>query len=233
LPKTLLDHEERIGLTLRSAVEIIDVTDNPKYRRLQVGCIFHEKRETPLQHVCRLEKERVEYLDAAIPQGLRTKILFWRGDQVGMIEYGPPSGAGLPIFGDGIIVVNCIWVHRRAQGQHFGSLLMKDMRENQPHATGFATLALENYWMMWMRKSMMEQLGFRSIKSVRVKHKVYKRGHCFTMHLMWLPSTDAAEPPDWDESRLLYGVSCCRHHPLYWGRYGCQKQGIRQIYERC
>jgi len=110
---------------------------------------------------------------------------------------------------------------------------MNDMEASEPLATGFATFGLENYWMIWMRKGMMEQLGFRSIKSVTLKHKVYKKGRCFTMHLMWLPATETAKPPDWDETRLLYGVACCQHHPLYWGRYGCEKRGLRQIYERC
>jgi len=213
--------------------EIVDVTDNPKYRRLQVGCIFHERKETPLQQLYQLEKERVTYLRAAVPRGLHTKILFWRGDQVGMIEYGPPDAAGLPILGDNIIVINCVWVHRRAQGQHFGRLLMNDMKTSEPRAAGFATIGLENYWMIWMRRAMMEQLGFRSIKSVTLKHKVYKKGRCFTMHLMWLPATGTAKPPDWDQAQLLCGVGCCQHHPLYWGRYGCAKQDIRQIYERC
>lgn len=220
-------------LAVRSAAQIVDVTDDPKYRRLQIGCLFHEKRQAPLQQLCQSEKERVAYLRAAIPRGLRTKILFSRGDQVGMIEYGPPDAAGLPILGENIVVMNCIWVHRRVQGQHFGRLLMNDMKASEPRAAGFATFGLENYWMMWMRKGMMEQLGFRSIKSVALKHKVYKKGRCFTMHLMWLPVTETARPPDWNETRLLYGVACCQHHPLYWGRYGCEKQGLREIYERC
>ncbi len=216
-----------------SSVKIIDITHKPKYKKLLVGCIFHRKREVPLKRLYKRNPGRVAYLKSAIPKRFHMKILFWNGDPVGMIEYGPPKAAGLPITGKNIIVMNCVWVHRSAQGNNFGKLLITDMIESEKQAAGFATIALENYWMMWMQKWMMENLGFQSIAAVKLKHKTYKKGRCFTTHLMWLPNIKRAKPPTWDESKLLYGVDFCNSHPLYWGRYGCAKSGMRQIHERC
>lgn len=150
-----------------------------------------------------------------------------------MVEYGPPQATGLPVLGENIIVMNCIWVHRKAKGNEFGKILLKDMINSEKHAAGFVTIALENYWMMWMQKCMMEKLGFRSIDALKLKHRTYRKGQCFVMHLMWLPEIEHAEKPTWDESKLLYGVDFCNSHPLYWGKYGCSKFGIRQIYEIC
>lgn len=104
-----------------------------------------------------------------------------------MIEYGPPEAAGLSIMGENVVVMNCIWVQRRAQGRGFGEMLINTMKKSENHAAGFATIALEGYWMMWMQKWMMEKLGFQSINSMNLKHKNHKKGHCFTAHLMWLP----------------------------------------------
>ncbi len=216
-----------------SSVKIVDVSHKPEYRRLLVGCIFHLRKQIPLKRLYKRNSERVAYLKSAIPKGYHMKVLFYKGDPTGMIEYGPPEAAGLPIEGRNIIVMNCIWVHRRTPGKNFGALLMSDMMESEKHAAGFATIGLENYWMIWLQKQHMEKLGFRSIRSVRLKHKIYKKGHCFAVHLMWLPNMKGAKFPDWNESQLFYGVDFCNSHPLYWGKYGCAKSGMRRIHERC
>lgn len=215
------------------SAKIVNITDKPKYRRLLIGCIFHIKKKIPLKVICRRHNERVAYLKSAIPKGYHMKVLFWKGDHVGMIEYGPPEAAGLPITGKNIIVMNCIWVHTRAQGNNFGEMLMADMIRSNENVAGFATIALENYWMHWMQKWMMEVVGYKSIDSVKLKHKTYKKEQCFTVHLMWLTEKKRATPPTWDKSQLLYGVDFCPSHPLYWGKYGCARAGVRQIHEKC
>ncbi len=220
-------------MNLETSVKIVDITDKPKYKSLLVGCIFHRKRKIPLKALYKRRKARVEYLKSAIPKGFHMKILFNSGNHVGMIEYGPPEAAALPITGKKIIIMNCIWVHTRAQGNNFGKMLMADMIKSNKHAAGFATIALEKYWMAWMKKWMMEHLGFKSIKSIKLKHKTYKKERCFTARLMWLPNMKNATPPTLDEQKLLYGVDSCHGHPLYWGKHGCAKSGLRQIYEKC
>jgi len=61
----------------------------------------------------------------------------------------------------------------------------------------------------------MERLGFKSIDSIEVRHKVKHRERRFKIHLMWLPASKTANPPKWDRRRLLTGVSFCLAHPLY------------------
>lgn len=214
-------------------IKIVDITERAEYKKLLIGCIFHRKKEVALKRLYERNSERVRYLKSTIPKGYRMKVLFWKGNPIGMVEYGPPKAAGLPIFGENIIVMNCIWIHRKAKGNNFGKLLITDMIESEKNAEGFATIGLENYWMNWVKKWMMEKLDFQSIDSVKLKHKTYKERRCFTVHLMWLSKTNRAKLPILDESRLLYGVDFCNSHPLYWGKYGCAKSGIRQIYEKC
>lgn len=208
------------------SVKIVDITRKAKYKKLLLNCIFHMKKEISLKKLYQANSERVAYLKSAIPKGYHMKVLFWKENPVGMIEYGPPKAAGLPIIGKNIIVMNCIWVHRTAQGNNFGKLLLTAMIDNEKYAAGFATIGLENYWMHWMQKWMMEKLDFRSIKSVKLKHKTYKKAQCFTAHLMWLPNSANVKKPIWDESQLLYGVDFCNSHPLYWGKYGCATSGL-------
>jgi len=219
-------------LNLSSLIKIIDITNKPEYKRLLIDCIIHRKKEVPLEQLQK-DNERYDYLETAIPKGLHMKVLFYKGDHIGMIEFGPPEASGLPIYGENIIVMNCIWVHSRAKGNNFGKLLVKDMMESEQQATGFATIGLEDYWMHWLKKGMIERLGFHSVRSIRLKHKMYKKDRCFTIHLMWLPTAVNVPTPTWDEVRLLKGVNSCKYHPLYWGKYGCAKKGLREIYEKC
>lgn len=79
----------------------------------------------------------------------------------------------------------------------------------------------------------MVSLGFKSVKSVRVRHKTKNRKRCFELHLMWLPVTEESKPPTWDESKLLEGVYFCRGHSLYHDRHlkPDQRLKLREVLE--
>ncbi|MCK4435811.1 GNAT family N-acetyltransferase, partial [Candidatus Bathyarchaeota archaeon] len=132
-------------MKVNSTVEIIDVIENPEYERFLYSCLFHSRRDTYGNHFRRKRdafyEQRCQYLQSAIPKGFHKKILIFKGDPVGTIEYAPAEGSGLPILGDDVVVMNCIWVHRRAKGHNFGKQLLKDMIESEKGASGFATIA--------------------------------------------------------------------------------------------
>ena len=56
----------------------------------------------------------------AVPRGLRKKLLFVNGAVVGTIEYGPAESCDYPSSGEHVIVMNCVWVLRRAKMRGFG-----------------------------------------------------------------------------------------------------------------
>ncbi|MFQ6074758.1 MAG: hypothetical protein ACE5Z5_01305 [Candidatus Bathyarchaeia archaeon] len=118
-------------------------------------------------------RKRREYLEVAIPKGFHKKLLFLDGDVVGQIEYAPAEASGYPIMGVDIVVMNCIWVLRRAKGHRLGGRLLAAMMEGEKDAGGFATIALEDHWSPWMKKEHMEKLGFRALDSVEVTHKTH------------------------------------------------------------
>ena len=124
----------------RPLIEIVDVTEDPKYERFLYWCIFHTTKDFPGSAVYGMYRHRREYLESAILKGFRKKVLFYEGDHVGMIEYAPAEASGLPILGKNVIVMNCIWVHRRAAGRHFGRRLVAHMMQDKKGAAGFATL---------------------------------------------------------------------------------------------
>jgi hypothetical protein len=187
--------------------EIIDITEKAEYEKYLYRCL------APMPF--RKYKRRHDYLSRAVPRGFRKKLLIFNGDVVGTIEYAPAKISSFPIMGDRIIVMNCIWVLRRAKGHDFGKLLMKDMIESEKNSAGFATIALENHWSGWMKKDQIEKLSFKPIDSIRLEHKTKHAGQVFTAYLMWLPRAEDASSPRWDKTKLLEGINFCMGYPLY------------------
>jgi hypothetical protein len=109
------------------------------------------------------------------------------------------------------------------------------MVESEKGASVFATIALENYWGGYFKKSDMESLGFRSVKLLSVRHKTKNRDRCFKLHLMWLPRRKDSKPPVWDERKLLEGVCFCRGHSLFHDRHltPSQRLKLREVLEKC
>jgi len=200
---------------------ILDITENIEYEKYLYKCL------APMPF--RKYWKRQEYLKAAIPKGFHKKLLILDSEVVGQIEYAPAEASYYPITGEKAIVMNCIWVLRKAKGHNLGNQLMTDMMKSEEKAAGFAAIGLEGHWSGWLMKEHMEKLGFKSTDSLEVKHKLKHKGECFKIHLMWLPKTANANPPKWDRTKLLEGVDSCTAHPLYHP----QSLESKEILEKC
>lgn len=174
-------------------------------------------------------RRRVQYLGMSVPKGFHKKVMLLNGNVVGQIEYAPAGVSGLPISGDRVIVMNCIWVLRKAKGYNLAKALLLDSIRDKTNAMGFAAIALVNHPSPWMKKGQMEKLGFVSIDSLRLRHRVKHRGISFKVHLMWLPLKEKAQKPSWNTEDLLKGVTFCMAHPLY----NPESAGLERIFEKC
>ncbi|HVP16350.1 MAG TPA: hypothetical protein VMT42_03190 [candidate division Zixibacteria bacterium] len=185
---------------------IIDITKTEEYKKYLSRCITG-----PPSKQC---KKRAEYLEKTIPRGFHKKLLLLNEQVMGQIEYSPAEASYYPIIGDNVMVLNCIWVLRKAGGHDFGKRLLEDMMACEKEASCFATVALENHWSPWFRKDQMEKLGFIPLDSITVVHKT-KGKQAFKIYLMWRPNTRNAKPPAWNKQKLLEGITSCTAHPLY------------------
>ncbi|NIV43387.1 hypothetical protein GWN49_00585 [Candidatus Bathyarchaeota archaeon] len=204
-----------------SQTRIVDITEEGGYERYLHRCLAGPPS--------RGNKRRIEYLSGAIPNGFHKKLVIFDEDIVGQIEYSPSEVSYYPIHGDDVLVMNCIWVLRRAKGHDFGKLLIANMTKSERAASCFATIGLENHWSPWFRKWQMEKLGFRSLESVNVEHRTKCEGRTFSIHLMWMPAAENANLPTWDQRKLLEGITSCIAHPLYHP----QSYKPREIFEKC
>lgn len=190
-----------------SQARIIDITRMDEYKKYLNTCLVG-----PPSKAC---QRRIEYSKNAIAKGFRKKLLISDGQVVGQIEYSPAEVSYYPIIGENLIVMNCIWVLKRAKGHNFGKKLLRDMIKSEKEAYGFATIALENHWSPWFRKEQIEKLGFKPINSIRVTHKTKYKDRVFGIYLMWMPNSKTAKPPTWNAQKLLEGTTACTAHPLY------------------
>ena len=213
--------DERTQMNENPEIKILDITEDIEYEKYLYKCL------APMPF--RKYWKRHEYLKTAIPRGFHKKLLILDSEVVGQIEYAPAEASYYPITGKKVTVLNCIWVLRKAKGHNLGKQLLRDMIESEENAAGFATIALEKHWSPWFKKDQMKNLGFKSIDSLRVKHKLKHKGECFKIHLMWLPKTADANPPKWDRTKILEGVNCCTAHPLYHPQITTSKD----ILEKC
>ncbi len=188
-------------------LKIVEATKSSEYEGYLYKCLA-------LIPTCPYSPRR-EYLAKAIFEGLQKRLLILDGVAVGQVEYVPAKSSGYPITGPDLVVMNCIWVLRKAKGKNFGRMLVEEMINSHPGASGFSTIALENHWSPWFRKDQMEKLGFRPQEVMVVRHKTKHAERPFRIWLMWMPIKSRAHPPTWDEGRLLEGITFCRAHPLY------------------
>lgn len=190
-----------------SQVKIIDITRDYEYERYLHRCLAGPPS--------RRYRKRIAYLKMAIPKGFHKKLLTYRENVVGTIEYAPSDVSYYPITGKNMVVMNCIWVLRKAKGHGFGKILVEDMMENEQDAYSFATIALENHWSPWLMKGHMEKLGFKPVESMKVRHKVKHKERTFYIHLMWKQKIPDSPQPTWIIHELLKGITSCIAHPLY------------------
>ena len=207
-------------MNIEKKANIVDITEKADYEKYLYKCL------APMPF--RKYRRRREYLSQAVPLGFRKKLLIFKGDIVGTIEYAPAQSSGFPVMGNRIVVMNCIWVLRRAKGHNFGKQLIRDMIVNENEANGFATIALENHWSGWMKKDQIEKLGFKSIDSIQLAHRTKHTGKAFTVHLMWLPRTKRAKPPRWNTDKLLEGINFCMGYPLY----NPESLNLKQVFKK-
>ncbi len=203
-------------------IKIVDVVQSQEHEKHLYTCLDSFTR-------ARRYKKRVRYLEDAVEKGLRKEIILMDGDAVGMIEYAPAEASAYPIRGAGVWVMNCVWVLRRAKGRGLGKKLMRRMLETYGSEASRVPRPLEGHHSPWLRLGHMEYLGFRSIDSRRMRHKVKRPEVCFRVHLMWMPLRDGAEPPAMDWDALLRGVDFCIAHPLY----HAESLGLEEVFEVC
>lgn len=90
-------------MKINSTVEIVDVIENPEYERFLYRCLFHSRSDTYGNHFRRKREafyeQRCQYLQSAIPKGFHKKILIFKGDPVGTIEYAPLRVLVFPFLG--------------------------------------------------------------------------------------------------------------------------------------
>lgn len=76
-------------------------------------------------------RRKADWLKHRYAEGLRYKVLrSGRFGDVGMIEYAPGNHAWRPVEAQGCLVIHCLWVQAKHQGQGLGTKLLESCLED-------------------------------------------------------------------------------------------------------
>ncbi len=163
---------------------------------------------------------RLGYLRRARERGLQKLLLFYDNQLAGQIEFASARGSGLPVQGEEVAVINCLWVLDAFTGLSGARRLLAACSE-RTRAQSLATIAFNDH-LPWMPASFFRSQGFSSIEQVETGR--FFENTPIVAHLMWRPLLDDAPRPTWDPSQMLDGLDFCPAYPWlfgkrrYWGR---------------
>jgi hypothetical protein len=195
--------------------EVVDSASDPRFTHVRQQCFAPAQIQEDDPH-------RKNYLRLAEENGLKKLLLLYDDQLAGQIEFAPPEAAGLPIQGNGVTVINCLWVLDAYAGLEGGRRLLAACAEDNPNTKSLATVAFSPSSLQWLPGTFFDRQKFKTIAEIDT-------GRLFgdtpiVAQLLWRPLSDDATPPTWNEEALLSGVDFCPAYPwlfgkrLYWGR---------------
>lgn len=233
---------EEDGLTAESAPLVSPLRENDEMYYEVVDAAQSEEHEETLMR-CFAPKQiaaddpvRSNYLRLSRGRGLRKLLLRHEGDVIGQIEIASPQVSALPVEGEGVAVIHCLWVVDAYAGLDAGRQLLAAGANADPNTDSLATIAY-NSELAWLPRSFFARNGFITIDQIDTGR--FFGDTQITAYLMWRPLREGAGRPSWDRARLVEGVEYCPAYPwmagkrLYWGhdyayRAIIVKEGLRR-----
>lgn len=208
---------------------VVDATDDPAHHELRVRCFA-------ARQIAADDPARTNYLLLSRTRGWRKLLLYYEDAIAGQIEFAPPGASGLPIQGERLTVIHCVWVLDAYTGLDGSRRLIAACAEQSEGCDSLATVAY-NASLGWLPRGLFERHGFTVVDQLDTGRFCGETP--IAAYLMWRPLREGATPPTWDRDLLLAGVDFCPAYPwmfgrrLYWGRdypYRARlvKEGLRR-----
>jgi ribosomal protein S18 acetylase RimI-like enzyme len=161
-------------------------------------------------------RQKREWLEKTLPEGLRLKIIYEGNRSVGFIEYAPGEYTWRAVHAPGYLVIHCMWVVGSSKGKGYGWRLL-DLVLSEAESLGlFGVVAVCSASTWLARKSFFQRQGFQAVDyappSFELLVRRFGQGP--------LPSF----PSDWEErlnripdGLVVYHSGQCPYHPMFVG----------------
>jgi predicted N-acetyltransferase YhbS len=138
-------------------------------------------------------RTRMALIKAMMEKGLRVKVALVEGQQAGAIHLMPIEICPWACLGRDLLVIPCLWVPKKFQGQGVGKALVESALSEAANQGTKALVTPGYYWDFWfMPAPFFEKMGFSPIR---------RRGE---EALLWKTFDPSAEPPEFFERKYEF-----------------------------
>ena len=159
-------------------------------------------------------RQKREWLENCMPQGLRLKIIYEGERSAGFIEYAPGENTWRAVQAPGFMVIHCMWVVGSGKSKGYGSRLLEQM-EDEARALGMyglATVCSQSTWLA--KKGFYLRHGFEVVDQAPPSFELLVK--------RFNSSIQSSFPQDW-EARLrripnglvIYHSGQCPYNPMF------------------
>jgi L-amino acid N-acyltransferase YncA len=96
-------------------------------------------------------RQKREWLEGCLPEGLRLKIIYEGNRSAGFIEYAPGEATWRAIQAAGYMVIHCMWVVGSGKGKGYGSRLL-ELVISEAESLGMFGVAVVSSASTWLTK---------------------------------------------------------------------------------
>jgi uncharacterized protein YciI len=187
--------------------QIVEATAESSYADFLITCFLPDQMPAT-------DPLRCDYVRRSGRRGLRKLLLLSDDEVAGQLEFAPPGVCGLPIEGEELAIIHCLWLKDAFTGLGGAQLLLASCAEISG-AQSLATIGY-NTSLPWLPKSFFEKQGFTIIDQAETGR--FSGNTPIVASLLWRPLVPEAKRPTWDRAALLEGVDFCPHYPWMSGK---------------
>ncbi len=159
-------------------------------------------------------RQKREWLEKTLPEGLRLKIIYEGSRSVGFIEYAPGEYSWRAVQASGYIVIHCMWVVGSGKGKGYGQRLL-ELVMSEAESLGMYGVVMVSSSSTWLaRKGFFLHQGFELVDQAPPSFEllVKRFGH----------GPVPSFPRDWDErinripgGLVVYHSGQCPYHAMF------------------
>jgi len=159
-------------------------------------------------------RQKREWLENTLPEGLRIKIIYEGNRSAGFIEYAPGESTWRAVQAAGYMVIHCMWVVGSGKGKGYGSRLLEQVISEAESLGMFGVVVVSSASTWLAKKGFFLRNGFKLVDQAPPSFELLVKR--FGQGAM------PGFPQDWDsrlkripQGLVVYHSGQCPYNPMF------------------